>query len=199
MGDGHLSAPLDPLHQQPAHLWLPLPWLVETVRGGEGNRGRAVCGWRHLVPWAGQQGEPREDHGCWVCEPGRWCSGPSARVRTQLGLKAKSWLSWLRGYKSCSALLAGGGPHPRLRTSPRAALGGTEQETQVCQALRVIFFPQDSTKKGNEKWPPWLRFALEGCFLPAALLLCCNTGNLLLLTPGVVSNSQMVLTSVSCN
>lgn len=145
-------------------------------------------------------GGPWKDHGCWVYEPGRWCSGPSARVRMQLGPKAKSRLSWLHGYKSCSALLAGGGPHPRLRSSPRTAPGGTKQETQVCQALQVVFFPQDSTKKGNEKRPPsWLRFALEGCFLPAALLLCCNTGNLLLLTPGVVSNSQMVLTSVSCN
>lgn len=105
--------------------------------------------------------------------------------------------------QSCSALLAGGGPHPQLGSPPRAVPGGSEQETQVCQALQVIFFIfplEDSTKKGNEKRPPpWLRFTPEGCFLPAALLLCCNTGNLLLLTPGVVSNSQMVLTSVSCN
>lgn len=92
-----------------------------------------------------------------------------------------------------------GSPSP-AEDFPRAAPGGSEQEAQVCQALRVIFFPQDSTKKGNEKRPAsWPRFAPEGCFSPAALLLCRNTGNLLLLTPGVVSNSQMVLTSVSCN
>lgn len=147
VGDGHLSAALDPLHQQPAHPRLPLPWLAETARAGEGNRGRAARGWRHLVPWVGQHGGPREDHGRWLHGPGRWCSGPWARVRRQLGLTAKSWLSRRRGYKSCAALLAGGGPHPRLRTSPRAAPGGSEQETQVRQALRVIFFPQDSTKK----------------------------------------------------
>lgn len=64
------------------------------------------------------------------------------------------------------------GPQPWLRTAPGVALGGTEQEAQVCQALGVIFFPPDSTKEGNEKRPLlWLRFTLEGCFLPAAPML----------------------------
>lgn len=187
------------LHQQPAHPWLPLPWLTETVQGGEGNWGRDAWGWRYLVLWVWQQGGPQGDHGCWVYKPGHFCSGPSARVRMQLWLKGRCWQSLLWGCQSCSALLRGGGPHPWLRAAPGAALGGIEQGTQVCQALGVIFFSHKTALKKEMRsglfcgWD-WL-WRAASC-LP---LLCCNTGNLLLLTPGVVSNSQMVLTSVSGN
>lgn len=136
-----ISLHLLALHQQPAHPWLPLPWLTETVRGGEGNWGRDACGWRYLLLWVWQQGGPQGDHGCWVYKPGHFCSGPSARVRMQLWLKGRCWQSLLWGCQSCSALLRGGGPHPWLRAAPGAALGGIEQGTQVCQALGVIFFP----------------------------------------------------------
>lgn len=40
VGDGHLSASLDPLHQQPAHPWLLLLWLV----GRETEAGMHVAG-----------------------------------------------------------------------------------------------------------------------------------------------------------
>lgn len=93
-----------------------------------------------------------------------------------------------------------GSPSPAEDFPPSSPGRQRAGDTGVSGSSSDFFFPQDSTKKGNEKRPAsWLRFALEGCFSPAALLLCCNTGNLLLLTPGVVSNSQMVLTSVSCN
>ena len=200
VGNGHLSTPPDPLQQQPAHPWLPLPWLVETVRDGEGNQGRVACGWRRLVPCGWRRQQPWEDRECWVHKPGRWCSGSSARVRLLVGLKPKSWPSRLCGYKPCSALLTGGVPIPSEETpkQPREAPSRRHRCDRFFE--RFFFFPQESTKKGNKKrLPSWLRFAPEGCFLPAALILCCNTGNLLLLTPGVVSNSQMVLTSVSCN
>lgn len=59
-----ISLHLLALHQQPAHPWLPLPWLMETVQGGEGHRGRDAHGWRcNLVLWVRQQGGPWGDHG----------------------------------------------------------------------------------------------------------------------------------------
>lgn len=118
------------------------------------------------------------------------------------GTETQELAEVVRGYRSCSALLAGGGPHPQLRSPPPSGPGRHRSgDTGVSDSASDFFFSHKTAlKKGNEKRPPsWLRFAPEGCFLPAALLLCCNTGNLLLLTPGVVSNSQMVLTSVSCN
>lgn len=38
-------------------------------------------------------------------------------------------------------------PHPQPNSSPRAALGGTKQQTQVCQALQVIFSHKTALKK----------------------------------------------------
>lgn len=170
------------------------PWLTETDQSGEGNWGRSACGWRHHVPWV-----RRTSKGSWYANQ---CVG--AQVHQQW-----SGCSWDgkpgAGCGSCvgaspaQTSLQEGSPSP-AKFFPQSSPGRHQAADAGVSGSSSDFFPLDSTEEGNEKQPPsWLRFALEGCFSPAALLRCCNTGNLLLLTPGVVSNSQMVLTSVSCN
>lgn len=93
-----------------------------------------------------------------------------------------------------------GSPSPAEDFPPEQPREAASRRHRCVRLFEWFFSHKTALKKGNEKRPAsWLRFALEGCFSPAALLLCCNTGNLLLLTPGVASNSQMVLTSVSYN
>lgn len=101
VGDGHLSAHLDPLHQscQP---------LAGRNRSEWGGKLRQVCTRLETPCTMGQKDLKR----IMVCKPGCWCSGPSVMVRLQLGRKARSWLQQLRGCKSCSELLTGGLPIP---------------------------------------------------------------------------------------
>lgn len=95
-------------------------------------------------------------------------------------------------------------PHRRVPSPgwelPPAWPGRHRVQAQVCQALGVIFFFSHQTALKKEMrsglFCGWDSLWRAASCLP---LLCCNTGNLLLLTPGVVSNSQMVLTSVSGN
>lgn len=152
------------ISSQPSLGCLSLGWW--TVQGGEGHWGRDAGGWRYLVLWVWQQGGLPGSHGSWL-DP-----DSGGQVHQQGSGCSCDWKAGA-GTASCE------GTSPALPSSEegsppwlRAALGGTKQETQVCQALGVIFFPQDSTKEGNEKRSLlWLRFTLEGCCLPAAPML----------------------------
>lgn len=128
------------LHQQSAHPWLPVPWLLDS--SGWGGTPRQGCTWVEIPCTVGlAAGRAWGDHGSWIHKPGLQCSASSARVTLQLWLKARSWQTpKLWGHHSCSALLRGGVPTPGWEL-PGAAWEARSSRTHRCVRLREGFFP----------------------------------------------------------
>lgn len=144
------------LHQQPAHPWLPLPRLVETVQGW-GGKPRQGCMWLETPCTMSRAARRRRaSRGPWML--GIWTRTLAlalwsiSKGQAAGGTETQELAEVVRGYRSCSALLAGGGPHPRLRSPPPSGPGRHRAgDTGVSDsASDFFFFPQDSTKK--RKW-----------------------------------------------
>lgn len=196
VGGSHLFAPLGtPPATSPALAASP---LADGDSSGWAGTLRQGCTWLGIP--------------CTVWQQGPWILGVQTRTLVLWSISRVKLQLWLTAHFQQSQELAkpavrvlvllhppqGRGPLPWLRTAPTVAWEALSRRHRCVRPLEWFFSHKTELKKEMRSglFCGWDSLWRAASCLP---LLCCNTGNLLLLTPGVVSNSQMVLTSISSN